>query len=199
MSEADMRSKLRLRLKDLHAKSIENKCERGTPDMAYIGGWMELKWLRGWPAKGGPVAIPHYSNQQRLWLKKHWSLGGNAFLVLQVGKEWLVWAGCDAGIVGNLTKDELYSIAIYTSVPFKLQEFRTLITSPMERLEQIRADRNLCSNVASLSPKGSFFNGADSAKRNTKRRNASESRTTRTSELNADWNGAPAALPLLWD
>lgn len=144
MSEADTRAKLRHRLRNLHAKSIENRCEKGTPDMTYIYGWLELKWLRGWPAMNGPVAIKHFTVQQRLWLKNHWKYGGRAFLGLMCKGEWFLWAGCDAGPVGSLTREELYLTALWHSPTWDEEGFRAIINAPRERLDQLREERGLC-------------------------------------------------------
>lgn len=145
MSEADMRSKLCLRLRSLHAKPIENKCAKGTPDVAYIGGWMELKWNRAWPTKSdSTVPFARYTNNQRLWLRKHWSLAGRAFLVLQVKREWLIWAGCDAGPCGYLTREELYRTSLFHMNEWDEEWFVSNITANWTTLEELRKTRGLC-------------------------------------------------------
>lgn len=144
MSEADTRATLRRKLRDLHAKSIENRCEKGTPDMTYIYGWLELKWLRAWPPMGGPVHPSRYTIQQRLWLKNHWQRGGRAFLGLVAHKEWLLWAGCDAGPVGYLTREELYQTCLWRSTTWNEPEFRRIINMPRPQLDELRKERGLC-------------------------------------------------------
>lgn len=89
MSESSMRQRLVAALKPLDAVPIENRLKAGTPDVNYIGGWMELKWLRSWPVRGGIIQLPHFTNGQRLWLRRRGRRGGIAMLVLQVGKHWL--------------------------------------------------------------------------------------------------------------
>ena len=89
MSESSMRQRLVAALKPLDAVPIENRLKAGTPDVNYIGGWMELKWLRSWPVRDGVISLPHYTNGQRLWLRRRGKRGGVAMLVLQVGKNWL--------------------------------------------------------------------------------------------------------------
>lgn len=88
MSESSMRRRLCVGLRPLDGQPIENRLKGGTPDVNYIGGWMELKWLRSWPVRGGVVSLPHYTNGQRLWLRRRGKRGGVAMLVLQVGKNW---------------------------------------------------------------------------------------------------------------
>ncbi len=92
MSEQLMRQKVVRALKPLHALSVENPCQPGTPDVNYVGGWIELKQVKGW-ARGHLPAIPHYTKQQRIWLRRRWEAGGVALFVLQIGKEWLVFPG----------------------------------------------------------------------------------------------------------
>ncbi len=89
MSESDMRQRLIVGLKPLDGIAVENKVRAGTPDVNYIGGWMELKWLRSWPKRGGAILLPHYTLKQRLWLRRRGKKGGQAILVLQVRKQWL--------------------------------------------------------------------------------------------------------------
>ena len=104
MSETGtMRPKVIKQLKWLHAKPVENSVGPGTPDVNCIPGWLELKWLRYWPKrKETVVALPHYTKQQRMWLRKRWSLGGGAWLLLQCRREWLLFDAPAAQAVGNL-------------------------------------------------------------------------------------------------
>jgi len=88
MSESSMRQRLCVGLRPLDGQPIENRLKGGTPDVNYIDGWMELKWLRSWPVRDGVISLPHYTNGQRLWLRRRGKRGGIAMLVLQVGKHW---------------------------------------------------------------------------------------------------------------
>jgi hypothetical protein len=147
MSESTMRSRLVLRCKDLDMKPIENKVAKGTPDVNYVEGWLELKWMRGWPPRGGPLLIPHYTNHQRLWLKRRWERGGRSFLVLQVKNEWLMFCGCDAMPVGTLTRDQLYDIALeHHGEGLRIEAFKSLITADLEYLNDQRRIRGICNS-----------------------------------------------------
>lgn len=179
MSEATMRSRLVLRCKDLDMKPIENKVAKGTPDVNYIDGWLELKWLRGWPPKGGPVAIPHYTNHQRLWLKRRWARGGRSFLVLQVRNEWFVFCGCDALPVGTLTRDQLHEIAFeHYGDGLRVDAFKDVITWSMDMLNAQRKIRGICNSPLL---KNFSLNAVGEEKRNAKLRRASKSATIGTS------------------
>lgn len=108
MSESDMRGKVLRILKPLHGIAVENPVLPGTSDVNYIDGWIELKWLRSWPKRPGtPVAIEHYTPQQKLFIRKRHSLGGRAFLLLQCRREWLMFKHPVTMDVGKLTKQEL--------------------------------------------------------------------------------------------
>lgn len=112
MSESTQRAKIIKALKPLHAVPIENRVGLGTPDVNYIEGWIELKWLRAWPVRPETkVVIEHFTLQQRRWLKKRYEASGNAWLLLQVQREWLLFTGRDAAdYVGLVTLEGLYYI-----------------------------------------------------------------------------------------
>ncbi len=113
VSEHGQRQRLIRALMPLHGVPIENPVQPGTPDINYINGWIECKWLRSWPVRAStPVRIEHFTIQQRRWLKKHCTLGGSAWLLLQVQAEWLLFSGIVAhDHVGGATRQELYDLA----------------------------------------------------------------------------------------
>lgn len=109
LSEKSMSHTVMGALVSLHATRIENYCSAGTPDIEYIQGWLELKEMPGWPIDPQwHLRIPHFTIEQRLFLRKRCYYGGNAHLLLKVGAEWLLIRGdkaCD--IIGSSTADEL--------------------------------------------------------------------------------------------
>lgn len=109
MSEQGMRKRIVHALRPMDAVSVENPAYPGTPDINYIEGWLELKWLRNWPVgEETLVLIPHYTQQQRVWMFRRWMLGGRVHLLLQVKHEWLLFNGEKASrLVGKATKQEL--------------------------------------------------------------------------------------------
>lgn len=75
---------------------VENPALPGTPDVNYREGWTELKHADRWPPKGGPLRLNHPpTGEQRTWLTRRWHSGGEAWLTIRVGKEWLIFKGCD--------------------------------------------------------------------------------------------------------
>ncbi len=114
-----MRRKVIKALKPLDAVAVENPANPGTPDVNYVEGWLELKWKERWPPMGGVLRIPHFTPQQKIWLRRRSRKGGCAYLLLNVAKDWLLFDGEDASIaIGEGTKDELFSIAIRTWFKF---------------------------------------------------------------------------------
>jgi len=103
-----MRARIVRALRPLHAMAVENRVQPGTPDVEFIGGWVELKSVSAWPRLGGPVRVGHFTTVQRLWLRKRCEKGGTAWLLLRVGKSWLLFDGATgAAIVGTATQAEL--------------------------------------------------------------------------------------------
>lgn len=105
-----MRQKVVKALKSLDAVSVETKLEDGIPDINYINGWIECKWLRRWPKRSTTVVrldhplMPH----QQAWLRRRRNRGGRAWVLLQVGREWLLFDGATAGdVIGKSTRQEL--------------------------------------------------------------------------------------------
>jgi hypothetical protein len=113
MSEAAMRKKVVQALKPLHGIAVENPCLPGTPDVNYIEGWVELKWLRSWP-KGADTVVrfDHYTVQQKVWAYMRRRAGGQAWFLIQCGREWILLDGAVAAMhVNKATKAELISVA----------------------------------------------------------------------------------------
>ena len=110
----------------LDAISVENPAYPGTPDINYVGGWLELKWIEDWPKRATtPVVIPHFTPQQRVWAIRRSRVDPNGiWLILEVGrpKQWLLFRGRDVREIGKtLTRDDLCALAvIITQDPRKL-------------------------------------------------------------------------------
>ena len=91
---------------------VENPAWPGTPDVNYLHGWIELKQLPEWPVRTNtPVQVEHFTPQQRIWLKKRCKAGGDAWLLLQVKKEWLLFDGTTAAYVLGKDTTRLQLIA----------------------------------------------------------------------------------------
>jgi len=107
-----MRSRVVRALRPLDAVAVENPAGPGTPDVNYVEGWLELKWARRWPKRGGMLEMEHFTPQQRVWLTRRWRAGGNAHLLLQVRREWLLFRGdVAANVVGHADRAMLIAAA----------------------------------------------------------------------------------------
>lgn len=113
MSEATMRGNVVKALKPLNAISVENPCLPGTPDVNYVEGWIELKWLRSWPVgEDTIVRLEHYTVQQKVWAFRRRRVGGQCWFLLQCGREWILLDGIVAAMyINRATRQELIQVA----------------------------------------------------------------------------------------
>lgn len=116
----------------LDACSVENPAYPGTPDIQFIGGWIECKYLEEWPKREETtVRIEHYTPQQRAWIfrraiacDKLETNVDRAHLVLYVAKkrEWLLFDGRTAARTvakDGVTRKDLLRIALVTTTEIK--------------------------------------------------------------------------------
>lgn len=90
-SEKTQRQRVRRALAPLHAFSVENLVNPGTPDLSFAGGWLELKCVPEWPRQGGVlregVGREHFTAQQRLFCRTWARRQGFHSVCLQVADE----------------------------------------------------------------------------------------------------------------
>lgn len=112
MSEQNMRQKFNRAMFGRDPVSVENHAYPGTPDVNFIEGWAELKWLRAWPAGASTIVrLEHLTQQQRIWLVKRKRAGGNVWLILQCRREWLCFNTEEAFLrVGSVPQSTLKEI-----------------------------------------------------------------------------------------
>ena len=113
MSEQHMRGRVVRALRSVHAVAVENPALPGTPDINYVEGWIETKWLRDWPTNSTTrVKIDHFTPQQRVWHVKRRLAGGTCWVLLQCKKEWILLDGAVAALhLNQTTREELISLA----------------------------------------------------------------------------------------
>jgi len=112
--------------------SVETRTDDGIPDINYIGGWIECKWLRSWPKRAEtPVRLDHpLMAHQAAWLRRRRRRGGLAWVILQCRREWLLFDGVVAGkLLGTATKDELYQLCHKRWVGLNEEELIDVITN----------------------------------------------------------------------
>lgn len=103
-------------LKPLDGVSVENSVGPGTPDINYMGGWIELKWLRSWPKKADTIVVLDHELEmvQIAWARKRINRGGRSWVMLQANRtDWLIWPGNVAGeVLGFSTRQKLIETAL---------------------------------------------------------------------------------------
>ena len=95
----------------------EEALQAGIADVSYVSrgrhhGWIELKKLKEWPKRESTIVrIEHYTDDQRIWLKKKGRAGGYTWLFLQVCRDYLLfdWEQCQD--LGKLNKAETFARA----------------------------------------------------------------------------------------
>lgn len=124
MSESALASRVMKILKPLDGIRIENMCSKGTPDVNYNGGWIELKQQDAWPKRATTkVRLAHdLSLEQRIWLDRRARKGGTTWVLLQIAQDYMLFAGPIATqVIGESTKAELLEAAhrVWTSKQMK--------------------------------------------------------------------------------
>ena len=104
-------------MRSQHAIPVENPLHPGTPDVSYVGGWIELKQIEEWPKRPSTVVrVEHNTPQQRIWQLRERKAGGTCWVLLQCRRDWLLFEAMDAVFnLGSSTKEELLEIATYVS------------------------------------------------------------------------------------
>lgn len=104
---------LRPLIAELDPVRIESPISSGVPDVNFTGGWIELKYAKRWPVRGGPLRLPHYTAAQRAWHLRRSRARGVVWVLLKVGKsEWLLFTGgVGAVVLGIKDREDLYPFA----------------------------------------------------------------------------------------
>lgn len=79
-------------------------------------GWMELKFRGMAPIRQSTACkIPHYTDDQRKWLKAKGDAGGMTFLLLQLGRSFMLFDHVTCQDVGLITTKRLRDTANWIS------------------------------------------------------------------------------------
>tara|TARA_R110002167_G_C12707228_1_gene655131 strand:- start:29978 stop:30355 length:378 start_codon:yes stop_codon:yes gene_type:complete len=111
-------------LKPVDGVRVENMLGKGTPDVNYTGGWIELKQQDKWPVRASTkVKLNHdLSLEQRIWLSRRERKGGTAWVLLQIARDYMLFTGTVASeVIGECTQGELKAAAyrVWTSKQMK--------------------------------------------------------------------------------
>jgi hypothetical protein len=119
-------------MRGLDPVRVENPCGPGTPDINYLHGWVEVKWLRHWPRGADtPVRVEKYTEVQRNWHRRRIRAGGVVWVILKVGRDWLLFKGdLAADHLGKLNRAQTLALAhaVWTK-GLNSKELRTCLTS----------------------------------------------------------------------
>jgi hypothetical protein len=66
-------------------RRVENLVAEGTPDINYIGGWIESKVGERPKRAATTLSLRHYTREQRGWHMRRCRAGGRVHVVLRVG------------------------------------------------------------------------------------------------------------------
>lgn len=101
-------------IKELHFERVENGVASGTPDVdaCYKGKAFKIELKRGVTFKTNDEVEIAFRKTQPSWLKKRWSVGGNAWVLIKTGmgatmKLYLI-RGCDIGTVRTVGEKSLW-------------------------------------------------------------------------------------------
>lgn len=97
-------------LAGLHPVRIENAVAMGTPDVNCSLGWIELKQVeeKDIPKRPGTIfRLDHFTPEQRIFQLKRAIAGGPCWLLLLLGREWLLFSSrVAADRLGKMTVAE---------------------------------------------------------------------------------------------
>jgi hypothetical protein len=116
MSEANLWTTMRGAMSPYgKLKRIENSIDKGTPDVTYlfrrypkvppVMGWVELKYLDGWPDSDRTKVVVKKLTKDQVDFIADWdAAGGRAYVLIQVGRDYAL---LDAGTTGALYRRAL--------------------------------------------------------------------------------------------
>lgn len=117
-------------LKPLHAVSVENLAHPGTPDVNFAGGWIELKCLpKATTDSARILLVPHFTLQQRMWLKARALAGERTMVLVQIRSTWILLDGVfAANHLGKVTLEELTGrcLVLWANRPSKPEFLRAV-------------------------------------------------------------------------
>lgn len=104
---------------------VENRVGPGTPDMNGVTNgaewWIENKWLHHFSSRGGPVLLPKFRPEQRVWMRRRGQAGGRVFLLLGIERPHLYllfgWQTAVERLGVTLTADQLLVASLVKGGP----------------------------------------------------------------------------------
>jgi hypothetical protein len=99
-----------------HAVRHEDRCTPGVPDVSYgmkgKCGWIELKALPKWPRNlKAIVKLPGLTPDQKAWLRDRGSQSGSCYLMIRIGRDYLLYRWHVVHLLGSLDTTGMYRTA----------------------------------------------------------------------------------------
>jgi hypothetical protein len=124
MSEKNMWKNVRKKMVPqfwAEATRHEDAYQRGIADVSFVQnglhGWMELKYRAVAPVRPSTICkINHYTDDQRIWLRHKGNAGGMTFLLLQLGRSYMLFDHVQCQEVGRVTTSELIDLSCWYSI-----------------------------------------------------------------------------------
>lgn len=131
MAEKNLNDRILEALAGRDPMRVENAVGPGTPDIEYIGGWIESKQLPDYPKKAKTVVrVDHYVRGQRGWHMRRRAAGGRVHVVIEVARDVYVFdayaAAQHLGI--DWTRRDMVEHAAVVMSPWDYATFRGFIT-----------------------------------------------------------------------
>lgn len=152
MSEASAWTSIKKVLDELglDPKRVENVVGQGFPDIDYLAGNIELKYIEEFPARvKTSVRMSHFTGEQAGWLARRWKKGGNSWLLVRVSRTWFLFDGWTAMVVQRgATINEWFDLAVFILDPREDGwGSQALPESPINRF-----NRWLCFEIEKMEP-----------------------------------------------
>ena len=114
MSEKALWSLVRSNLA-LRMFRVENRVAAGMPDVHYVrqgkSGWFEMKYMKEF--KTGRKVSVGLKKHQHMWLKDYIDHGGIFWIMLRVGRTWLMLFHGDEDLVNMIKSNELIERSVW--------------------------------------------------------------------------------------
>jgi len=123
----------KLRCKGTHAIRVENSVGPGTPDVNIcLDGrevWVELKHVHEWPARQDTLVDIGLRPDQVTWLGRRGRAGGNVWILVQVGTDYLLfWWKFAPKLYIGVPRSEMESEAVGAwSKRINMVEFKLIV------------------------------------------------------------------------
>lgn len=137
-SESDVWKTLKMKAgNNILLQRFECSTPGGVPDVHYltcngVSGWIELKNIKELPKRQStPIRIPHFTQQQKLWLQTYGSLGGNAWVFVGLPNNWFMLFSWK--VVHCLGEWDICEMEQYSEMGGNMPRYSNMLQSVLEK------------------------------------------------------------------